>query len=239
VFSNYVALVKNLRGVVLVRPQDQEAEQLVQWLGQRFRYRNVGVPSSIIEKSPAFFESRLAGNPFVELTYPLDSLAKVVERVSQLSNIPQEVVEGIILASAYASPVICLGSSLYGELQGLSIDEVHTKIELSDKEWRLHLRIADYSVLDLYRWSTEQAKYLWQGKLTGFAQARRERIIRDKRRYWRLQQGDNIPQPFLCYVDLAQIIALNPSLVKEIVSLPQAEVCAGLAIIAAVVVQSL
>ncbi|HEX77200.1 MAG TPA: hypothetical protein G4O03_02150 [Dehalococcoidia bacterium] len=235
-FSDYVALVKNLRGVVLVRPQAPEAEQLVQWLGQRFRYRNVGVPPSVVDKSPAFFESRLGGNPFVKLAYPLESLMKVAECVGRLSNLQPEMVEATILASAYASPVICLGSSLYGELQGLSIDEVQTKVELGDREWRLHLRIADYSVLDLYRWSTEQARHLWRGELNGFAEARRERIHRDKRRYWRLQRGDSAPKPFLCYLDLAQTIALDPALLERIVSLPEAEVCAGLAIVTAVVV---
>lgn len=235
-FSSYVALVKNLRGVVLVRPQEPQAEQLVQWLSQRFRYRNVGIPPSLIEESPAFFKPRLRGNPFIELAYPLESLAGLSDGVARLGGVRREVAEALTLASAYASPLICLGSSLQEELRDLCIDEVQTRMELGDRDWRLHLRIADYSVLDLYRWSTEHARLLWRGELTGFAEARRERISRDRRRYWRLQRGDAPPKPFLWYIDLAQTVAHNPALLKETVRLPEAEVSAGLAILAAVVV---
>jgi hypothetical protein len=235
-FSHYVVLVKNLRGVVLVGPSDAEASQLVQWLKQRFRYRNVGVSPSIIKNYPTFFESRLSGNPFVQLAYPLESLARLTEYVTQKGNIYPEIAEVVILASAYASPVICLGSYLLDKIQQLSMDAVHTTIELSDKDWRLHLRIADYSILDLYRWSTEQARYLWQNQLNGFVEARQDRISHDKKRYWRLQQGNKTLKPFLYYLDLAQTIARNQTLRKSLIELPESEVCAGLAIVPVVIV---
>jgi len=48
-FSRYAALVKNMRGVVLFSPTDDVSEDL-KWLVERFRYRVLGVPQSLVER---------------------------------------------------------------------------------------------------------------------------------------------------------------------------------------------
>jgi len=236
VFSDYVALVKNLRGVVLVSPQEASAEELVQWLGRRFRYRNVGVAPAAVVAHSAFFAGRLEGRPFLELAFPLESVAAVARAVADVLGLSLEVAQGVVLASAYASPLIALGRWAADALEPLTVDRVQTLTPLDDRGWRLHLRIADYSVLDLYRWSTAHARGLWRGPGEDFLGERRRRIARDRRRYWRLQAGPGPERPFLRYLDLAQVAAREPSLGEGLASLPPEEACAALAIVAAVVV---
>jgi len=49
-------------------------------------------------------------------------------------------------------------------------------------------------------------------------------------------KGDDNPKPFLYYPDLAQRIALNPALLRQSMILPEAKVCAALAIVVAMLV---
>jgi hypothetical protein len=42
-FSSYAAIVKNLRGVVLLDPDEEGAWTTMEWLVKRFRYRDLGV----------------------------------------------------------------------------------------------------------------------------------------------------------------------------------------------------
>jgi hypothetical protein len=236
VFAEYVALVKNLRGVVLLDPREDGAEGRVGWLGQRFRYRNLGVPPALVAAHADFLHARLRGKPFVELAFPLATLERVAEAVAEIGEIGRSAAQAMILASAYASPLICLGSAALAAVRPFAVDAAETTIALSDKDWRLHLRIADYTVLDLYQWSTDHARRLWRDGANDLTQARRQRIAQDKRRYWRLQQGDGPTSPFIFYLDLADRVAAGGSLRTAIIRLPEDEACAALAIVPAVAV---
>ncbi len=48
-FSRYATLVKNLRGVLIVDPDDELVPNILRWLSRRFRYRLVGVPPKVLE----------------------------------------------------------------------------------------------------------------------------------------------------------------------------------------------
>ena len=235
-FAAYVALVKNLRGVVLLDLREDGAERRVTWLSQRFRYRNLGVPPALVAAHPDFLHPRLRGKPFVELAFPLASLECVAEAVAGNGETPRPAAEAIVLASSYASPLICLGPAALAAVRPFVVDAVETAVALSDKDWRLHLRIADYTVLDLYQWSTDHARRLWRGNANDLAQARRERIAKDRKRYWRLEQGEGPTRPFILYLDLAERVAVNGSLRAAITRLPEDEACAALAIVAIVAV---
>ena len=199
VFSRYAALVKNMRGVVLFSPTDNVSEDL-KWLVERFRYRVLGVPPSLVNKV-----SR-AEKPLVPLAYPSKDIKDFVELVASSMGLEREVAEATCLASCYVSPLLALGPGAQKSLKELAVGEVSSKIEMGVKDWKLHLRIADYSVLDLYEWSTTQAQGLWQKEVDveKLISERVAAIKRDQKRYWRLQRGELEPRTFLVYLDLVQ-----------------------------------
>jgi hypothetical protein len=134
------------------------------------------------------------------LSSPLASLERVGEAVAGIGETPRATAETMVLASVYACPLICLGPAALAAVQPFAVDAAETAVALSDKDWRLHFRIADYTVLDLHQWSTDHARHLWRDDANDFTQARRQRIAKDKRRYWRLQQGAGPLNPFILYL---------------------------------------
>ncbi|MCX8205256.1 MAG: hypothetical protein N3H31_06370, partial [Candidatus Nezhaarchaeota archaeon] len=94
--SRYASLVKNLRGVVLL--DLEEGEEGVRWLQDRFKYRNLGVPPSILRSAEGFFRGRLGGRPFVELAYPSRVLVELVSVLSEGLKAELRVIEGVVLA---------------------------------------------------------------------------------------------------------------------------------------------
>jgi hypothetical protein len=234
-FSKYAAVVKNLRGVLLLELGEENIEASLNWLVKRFKYRNVGVPPSLVAQGWNLFQKHLEKGPFLELVYPVKSLTSLADLVETGLGIGKNTAEALVLASAYVSPLLVLGEKSSRILGSLSVDRVDVRVRLTPRDLKLHLRIADYSVLDLYRWSVESAERLWTKKnLSGLAKERAERIARDKKRYWRLR-GSGKPLPFLFYVDLVQKIAKNTGLLKNLLKLPPQEASAGLAILTAVV----
>ncbi len=232
--SRYAALVKNLRGVVVFNPDDDVSE-LIEWLVKRFKYRNVGVPPALVEHLDS---KLLSGRPFVQLSYPTEELASFTREIAAVEAAEPLVVEASVLASIYVSPLLALGRAAAGDLEKLAVDFVESKVLLDDRGWRLHLRIADYTVLDFYQWSSEHAEKLWnlQADLKVFAKERAERIARDKKRYWRLQRGKEEPWRFVLYIDLAQRAARKPELLEVVRRYSREVVSAALAIEAAVLI---
>lgn len=236
--SRYAAIVKNLRGVVVFDPEEGGSLDAVNWLARRFRYRNLGAPPSLIKQAPAVFEGRLGGNPFVELAHPAVSTEALTGIISASFGVDRTVAEAVVLASVYVSPVLAVGR-VAEALAPLSAGTVESRVRMTAFLWKLHLRIADYTVLDLFSWSTQNAELLWEGKLEGVVNERAAKIEKDKRRYWRLAQGAEQPRTFLTYVDVAQAVAKqamwgNKAPLKAVTALPRGEASAGMAIIAAV-----
>ena len=199
VFSRYAALVKNMRGVVLFSPTDDVSEDL-KWLVERFKYRVLGVPPSLVERFPGL------KRPLVPLAHPSREVEAFAGLVASSMGLKREVAEAVCLASCYVSPLLALGPSAQRPLKELAVGEVSSRIEMGVKDWKLHLRIADYSVLDLYEWSTTQAQRLWQKEVDveELISERMAAIKRDQKRYWRLQRGELEPKTFLVYLDLVQ-----------------------------------
>jgi hypothetical protein len=234
-FSRYAAAVKNLRGVLLLEPEEENIEASLDWLVKRFKYRNVGIPPSLVAGGRNLFQKHLEKGPFLELAYPVKSLTSLVDLVETGLGLEKSKAEALVLASAYVSPLLMLGKKSLRSLEPLSVDRVEARVKLTPRDLKLHLRIADYSVLDFYRWSVENAERLWVTKnLSDLVKERAERIARDKKRYWRLRGGEK-PLPFLLYVDLVQTIVNNPGLLKNLMKLPPQEASAGLAVLTAVI----
>lgn len=234
-FSQYAALVKNLRGVVFAYFEKENVEETLSWLTKKFKYRNLGVPPTIYSKVEKYFEGKINGKPFVKLEYPVHSLKNLVKLIGENFKIEYEVVETVILASTYVSPIMVMGWEAFKKLEKICASRVDSTISLNDFGWKLHFRIVDYTVLDFYGWSVNHSKQLWSQKLNlkKFLEERKNKIEKDKKRYWRLQKGEEKPFPLILYVDLAQLIAQkleNKNFKKKFLGLPVEEVSAGLAI---------
>ena len=228
--SRYAALVKNLRGVVLAGRDC--GEESLQWLLKRFKYRDLGVPPSRAE-----LRKRKGFRRLLELFYPSESLRELVEAFSSELSTPAEAVEALVIASAYVSPVMAVGSWAAENLSRLAVETVESRTELDARGWKLHFRIVDYTVLDAYEKSVVEAESLWKPKvnLEAFKRRRIERIKRDVKRYWRLMEGKAPPKPLILYFDLALLAAENPKLLQRLKGL-SVEAAAGLALEAAILI---
>lgn len=220
-FYRYAAIVKNLRGVVLCELCESEKAS---WLFSRFRYRSLGFPPSIY---PRITKKR---KNFVRLYYPSGAIAKAVDVLSK--KIDRMIAEALVLSSTYISPLLVVEYD-FSFFERNSLASVYTAKLLSDKDWKLHLRIADYSILDMYRWSTENAwKALNEGDISRALEAREEKVLADIKRYWRISSSKG--RVFLAYIDNLSLF-YRLKLLDEVKELGE-DVAAALAIIPAVLV---
>ena len=103
-FARYAALVKNLRGVVVFDLSEENVKEAIKWLVNRFKYRNLGLPPSLVEKYKEEIKKYLEGKPFKRIVYPVPELRNVASIILEEANIPFELSESLVLASSY----ICL-----------------------------------------------------------------------------------------------------------------------------------
>jgi hypothetical protein len=144
--------------------------------------------------------------PFIRLIYP----SKVVERFISKFN---SAIEAIALASCYVSPIITFQQD-YEDLKPFAIDEVYVNKKLSEKDLKLHFRIADYSVIDFYKWAVDSlCLSIKEGKIREHLEERRKRVEKDKRRYWRIASNEG--KVFIAYLDLAQFLVEELNLDEE------------------------
>ncbi len=186
----YAFLVKNLRGVIAAIEGDDLGEW-VAWLSRRFRYRDLGVPPCLVEKHSRVFEGRLGGNPFHRLEYPTvrvgEAAGEIASWLARVTGIDECTAHSILLASAYASPVIALPAAAESLASSSLAVHVVRGSRMGAKDARLHLRIVDYTVLDAYVESVEEAiRAIGAGDPGSLRSARSERARRDEKRYWRV-----------------------------------------------------
>jgi len=207
-FHIYAAIVKNLRGVLYSSLGRPELEEKLSWLRKRFRYRNLGLTPGMLSKYGDLLRPRL-GRTFLELGAPDPGLEDLLALYNKLTGLREDILEAYCYASVYVSPIIILGHEGIRDFGPLVVDEVLTDKELSDKDYKLHMRIADYTVLDFYLWSTSGAQealaLLAQGQdVEDILRERIERVTKDRRRYWRIISEEG--KPFLLYLDLLPIL---------------------------------
>ena len=96
------------------------------------------------------------------------------------------------------------------EIDSICVEKVRTCKELDDGSWKLHLRIADYTILDMYERCIEEnikvLNLLKSNSVEEINKVLEERIARvkkDKKRYWRIICDSG--KIFLYYVDLLRI----------------------------------
>ncbi len=202
----FVFLVKNLRGVLAALP-GEELEPIVSWLSRRFRYRDLGVPPSLYREARDAIEPRLGGRPFHLLGYPTARVEAAARRLSELlvgAGLPETVAEALLLASAYASPVLATPGAAEA-LKPIVVHVVYSRQLLDAQSARLHLRIVDYTVLDAYVETIDEfVRAVEEGWPPERLRASRlERAKRDEKRYWRVASREGTP--LILYLDHASL----------------------------------
>ena len=238
-FSMYAALVKNLRGVLIIDPNDELVPNILRWLSRRFRYRLVGVPPKVLEglKSRGLNLTK----QLRPLHYPSKSLVELVSTCMEyLGGVDEYLIESTVLASTYVSPALAFGDEVIKEATKLGTYVVNSKVRLNNQYMKLHMRIADYSILDAYESDIELLRRLWEGKLSPkeYLREKEVEISKDTKRYWRLTKPDTRggklkeckPHPFLTYLDIpVALIRKSEELIRELIRrLKFDEVGAGL-----------
>lgn len=215
-FARYAVIVKNLRGVLLFDLEEDGVKDKLDWLVKRFRYRNLGITPTLLSKYYNVFKDRLNGKPFRELVYPIEELEGVVDFISRAMSIPLLISEALAFSSIYISPLLLIGDAFRKGIEDNSITIIRTCREMDLKSWKLHLRIADYSILDMYEKNVSEALEVVRKIRAGeiceeeFSQVienRVKRVEKDSKRFWRIKRSEG--RPFLYYVDPLQKIILK------------------------------
>jgi len=226
-FAKYAALVKNLRGVVLADLGEEGVLSSVKWLVAKFKYRNLGLPPSLANEARK--RGLLGKKPFRELATlePVEEAARALE----LAGLSRQLAKALAYASAYVSPLVVVGSRFAGEIERAATDKVLKCKEVDAKSWKLHLRIADYVVLDFYEEAVDEALEALRGRaeLGELLERRARRISKDKRRFWRVACESG--ELFVAYFDNLAIASRGGRL-----GLLSEDSAAALAIVAAVLV---
>lgn len=236
-FAKYAALVKNLRGVVIADLDEEGVWDSVKWLIKRFRYRDLGVTPSVVNKYRDKLAQYLNGNPFVELSLPINAINYLVEILSKIAQIRIEVAELLVYSSTYISPAMVIGFSYLNYFKNLATDTVNICKDLDINSWKLHLRIADYAILDFYRECVEEMVIMLRHYdinekaklLKEIVMNRKIRILKDKKRYWRI--ACNNGKPFLFYIDMG-VLVYNYNLLQYL----EVDHAAGLAIVPLIII---
>jgi len=210
-FTLYAALVKNLRGVVVFRELSSSVLERVEWLRRRFRYRDLGLPPLILEKHRSSLGKYLGGKPFQALYYPVEHYRELTRILSTATSLPLELCEAVVLSSLYISPLLVLDEELSHTVVEKGVTTVRYSKELSVSDWKLHLRIADYTILDMYRVMVlnamsilESLKKSERGAVEKLFEERAKVVERDVKRYWRIVSESG--KPFLTYLDPLKLL---------------------------------
>ncbi len=214
-FAFYAMIVKNLRGVLLFDPEDEELDSRIEWLRKRFQYRNLGIPPSLYSER---FNELFKYKVFRKLYYPVKEAEELINILSSIGY-DNMFIEALVLASSYISPLMILSSKYLKLIEENSLGSVGICKELSIKDWKLHMRIADYTILDSYESSVIQAiDYIKNidnsSKRKEIINQRKSFYEKDRKRYWRIL-CDNPSKGFLYYLDPLIIVDKNVDKLKN------------------------
>lgn len=194
-FVKYVALLKTIRGVLLSKHAFDE--QIKKWLRRSIRWRPVGINNcmlKVLKKSG--FSSKL----IKKLAFPFSCHKEVANIIAE--SIDACIAEIVIRSSIYIVPILILNREDLKALRksNLITYEICTDKKISDKQIKLHMRIAEYSMKD-YNFdiikNAEEA--IISGDLRLELERRKKLCVKDSRRYWRIKResGDTV----IVYID--------------------------------------
>jgi len=217
-FSYYAATVKNLRGVILFENYNRDVEKVLKWLNKRFKYRDIGIYKDLYHLLPNDLRRR-----FIKLDYPINSIARFSNNISTLKLISDNLLDSLMISSIYIAPLYSIASSYKDKLKEFAIEKIFLCKSMDNKSIKLHLRIADYTMLDLYKdrvlenirvIETLKNKDLFNKEIEKVFNARIRLVKKDLKRYWRIKCERGMI--FLLYIDLMKII--YDYILKKVVS---------------------
>lgn len=210
-FVKYVSLLKTIRGVILSKQILNE--QIKKWIRRSIRWRPVGASINMIETlKKSGFSSKLIKN----IVFPFDSHREIAAIIAE--NVDLTIAETIVLSSLYIVPILILDNETLRDLQkkNIVIYEIHTDKKLSDKDIKLHMRIAEYSMKDYHFDVIESAeKAIISGEIDSELKRRKKLCMKDAKRYWRIRKesGDTI----IVYLDPLRLLLDKIHVVRSLV----------------------
>ncbi len=197
---HYIALLKNLRGVLL-GVGAQEEEGALRWLVQHFRYRELGVPPSLWDRIPQKGKIRHIRFPFSEAEPLLEAFAASAKTTFFAA-------EAVATASAFACPVVVLSAEAFDYVAPFALYTFRADPPTTDRDRKFNLRLCDYAITDTYARTSEQAIKAIAGELEPSSLLRVRRTLAKEdatKRFWRLGDGTQ-GEPFVAYLDLLPLL---------------------------------
>jgi len=209
-FAQYAAIVKNLRGVILLQEVNQDVASILKWLAERFKYRDIGIPYSMSTELPEDLKKY-----FIELHYPMRKLDFIEKVIRNIYGFNLNLSRALVISSIYIAPLMNIDYAYDEEFEKISIADIYVGSALDNKSWKLHFRIADYTILDFYRLAVEEAmdiiRILKSSEnnidhtyIDRVLDERANRISKDIKRYWRIKSSKGIR--FLTYIDNLKLL---------------------------------
>lgn len=208
-FLKYISMLKNLRCILYFK-KSVEKEKL-NWVVKKHRYRNVGVPLSVLNDCDNELRKVFEKKPFVSLHFPLDELNLFYEMLKRKSALSDAVLESVLLSSCYLSPIIILGQEMKKDFDEIIVWELRSDSSIGDAELRRHLRIAGYTILDFHeRLSTDALEGIKNRDLKMLCKKREEIARSDgEKRFWRFV-SENKEMTRVLYFDVLREVAKLP-----------------------------
>ncbi len=196
---DFVALLKNLKGMLLVDAERELSEQAVKWLVSKFRYRRIGIDPAVLEEASGKAKRLLTRKVFVPLPFPSKSIADFCK-----SFLQDGLARQVVLASCYVIPGIVAGSEQWRAFEEFACWKMESTAPLPDVEVKRNLRIVGYAILDFHMEVSSKAyEALLEGKLRDLLSERAEISRKDgEKRFWRLkQEGEEEKRVVVAYLD--------------------------------------
>lgn len=190
----YVALLRNIRAVVLYDPDDPPTEKTWSWLQRKHRYRNVGIAPAAADATDR--EALPEGDTITTLYLPNETVASICSETPE--STPDWLAESMYLASAYVAPLL-IQPTLLDSLSEFSLWQLYPDIELTEEQLLRHLRILGYGMVDFQESMVESGyEAIVEGRISEERERRRSVTEEDGRdRCWRLfdeDEGDPVDE---------------------------------------------
>lgn len=198
-FQKWVALVKNLRGVVLMK--EETAQEKLKWLMKKHRYKHLGLPPSCKTKTSLAFLER---DPFCRLWFP----SRYLETLSHLlaQKVDPLVSEALVLSLCYVVPLIILDEVFFEQLTPFTVWALRSNEYLKGQDFIFHLRVASYAMIDFCRQPWGREVFEKPKAALQLVEQRKDIARQDgEKRFWRIKRSDE-GKVICAYFDIVPVL---------------------------------
>jgi len=198
----------------------------IEWFKRKYRYRNVGVSESLIMALKAESREFFLKKPFEILKSPLLEIENFTRTILEIEpEVPEYVVESLVLASCYVNALVVLGRDSLSILNPFIAWAMKSTAEIPEAEVKRNLRIVGYAIMDFHNENTRRAYEILKEiaekirekkdfdetgrELEKLMEERRRLAQKDgEKRFWRLRQaGDEREKIVVAYLDILPLIS--------------------------------